>query len=445
MTLKTRRILSLIFIVLFLIITPVIVLYAAGYKLKRNGLSIERTGMFIIDSEPKGAKIFLNGKAQKTLLNSLFNKNNFITTPAKIKNLFAGEYDLSLELDGYSNWHKKLSISSGASTSIKDIYLFKKSLPIQIAPADIKGIGFSPDKNQALIISADQLVLFNLRDETKKSIYKNNLEGKNIAWSQDGQNLLIDNYLYSAGDLSSETDLNESTLGLFNPKWSNDILFYQNKNSIFQVDDENLPKKFFDNIEFNDYLIKDGYLYLINQAKQAASLKIINLALNKQIKEIGLPGSANYSFVNDGQALISLYDKSRKTLYLIDPSAAYYSPLVEIINDVKTALWYDDNDLLYVNDFEIWLYNLPSRKKTLITRISNTINNAVMYPPKNYVIYSTDQTINAIELDEREKRNNTELAKFDSISSFVLSPKGDIIYLSGRIGYAEGLYKLSIQ
>src|SRR3989344_4788562 len=99
MTLKVRRIISLIFILLFLTIAPAIVLYAAGFK---------------------------------------FNKNNFIVTPAKIKNLLPGEYNLSLELNGYSGWQKKLTIYPGSSTFAEDIYLFKNDLPVQIFPAKIK-------------------------------------------------------------------------------------------------------------------------------------------------------------------------------------------------------------------------------------------------------------------------------------------------------------------
>lgn len=445
MTLKVRRILSLIFIIFFLIITPAIVLYAAGYRLGRNGFSVQRTGMFIIESKPKGAKILLNGKTQKTLINSLFNKNSFVATPAKIKNLLPGEYDLSLELNGYFSWQKKLTINPGASTFAKDIYLFKNSPPVQIAPAKIEAISFSPDKNRALIISTDRLTFLNLSSETEESASQNNLKGKNIVWSLDGQRLIIDNYLYRAGDLNSKIDLNKLTPSPFNFKWDDDILFYQDKTSLYRLDGENLPKKIVNKVEFSDYLVKDGYLYLINQSKQNTNLRIINLASSQQIKDIGLPATAHYSFINSEQPLLNLYDNDHKILYLIDPLTTYYQPLVEIINNIKTAFWHDNDNLIYTNDFEIWLYNLESKKKTLITRISDTINNAVMHPNKNYIIYSTSQTINAIELNDREKRNITELAKLGSINSFSLNSKGDLLYFSGKVGASEGLYKLLIQ
>lgn len=445
MTLNTRRILSLVFILAFIIITPAIMFYAAGYRLGKNGFSIQRTGMFIVDSKPRGAKIFLDGKAQEIWTSSWFNKKNFITTPAKIKNLLPGEYDLKLELNGYWGWQKKLTVNPGASTFAESIYLFKNDLPVQIAPAKIEAFGLSPDKNQALILSADRLSFLNLADESEKIINQNGLTGKNITWSKAQNKIVIDNYLYDLSDLKSRIDLGKLTPGSFNYQWSDNILYYQDKNSIYQLDAVNLPKKIIGNKKFSDYLVKGDYLYLINSAKQTAGLAAIDLASGQQIKDIGLPTPANYSFINQEQALLNVYDNDHETLYLIDPLAAYYPPLVEIINNVKTTFWASGNDLLYTNDFEIWLYNLQTREKTLITRISDTINNAVRHPNKNYIIYSTKQTINVIELDEREKRNITELVKFDLIYSLALNSTGNILYFSGKIGKAEGLYKLLIQ
>ena len=143
--------------------------------------------------------------------------------------------------------------------------------------------------------------------------------------------------------------------------------------------------------------------------------------------------------------MLNLYDNNHQILYLINPLADYYSPLTEIINNVRTASWISDSNLLYINDFEIWLYNLETKNKTLLTRISQTINSAVMHPNRNYIIYSTDQTINAIELDEGRGKNTAELVKFDLINSLILNGKGNVLYFSGKIGQTEGLYKLLIQ
>lgn len=443
MTLRTRRILSLIFIILFLAITPAIMFYAAGYRLAKNGLAIQKTGMFIIDSKPRGAKIFIDGKPQTTWSSSIFNKKKFMSTPAKIKNLLPGEYNLRLELDGYWSWQKKLTVNPGASTFAENIYLFKNDLPAQIAPAGIKSIHLSPDKNQAVILSAELITFFNLANETEKSVKQNDLTGKNIFWSPNQTKIIIDNYLYDLADLSSTIDLKKLTANSFNYKWSGGTLYYQDKNSIYQLEPSGLPKKIINNKIFNDYLIKNNYIYLIIKSGVAVNLEVIDAATGQSLKNINLPAALNYSFINAEQNLLNLYDQSHKILYLIDPLAAY-QPLAEVINNVKTAVWADANNLLYANDFEIWLYNLETKNKILLTRISDAIHQTILHPSKDYIIYSTEQTINAIELDEREKRNITELIKFDSIGSFTLT-RENIIYFSGKIGNAEGLYKFLIQ
>ena len=443
MTLKVRRILSLIFIILFIAITPAIMLYAAGYRLSKNGFFIQRTGMFIIDSKPKGAKIFIDGQPQESWSSLIFNKKNFITAPAKIKDLLPGEYDLRLELDGYFSWQKKLTVSPGASTFAENIYLFKNDLPVQIMPAAAESIRLSPNKNQAVILSSDQITFLNLSDESQKSTKRNNLAVKNIFWSEDQSKIIIDNYLYNLANFSSSVDLKKLTPNSFNYKWGGNTLYYQDKNSIYQLESSGLPKKIIGNKIFNDYLVKNNYLYLIIKSGQATNLEVIDAATGQNLKNISLPAAPNYSFINAEQNLLNLYDNGHKILYLIDPMSAYQQ-LIEIINNVKTAFWTDPTNLLYANDFEIWLYNLETKNKILITRISNTINNAILHPSKDYIIYSTKQTVNAIELDEREKRNITELIRFDSIDSFLLT-KDDILYFSGKIGNSAGLYKFLIQ
>lgn len=442
MTLRVRRILSFIFIFLFLSVTPAIMLYAAGYRLGKIGLSIQRTGMFIIDSRPKGAKIFIDGKTPATWPGSIFNKNNFVTTPAKIKNLLPGEYDLKLELDGYFSWQKKLTVSPGASTFAENIYLFKNDLPAQIISADLESIRLSAGKNLTAVLFPDKITFLNLSDESQKSIKRNDLAGKNILWSEDQNKIIIDNYLYNLANLNSALDLKKLAPNSFNYKWSGNALYYQDKNSVYRLGSSNLPEKIIGNKIFSDYLVKNNRLYLIKSGS-AASLEVIDAAAGQSLKNINLPAAPNYSFINAEQNLLNLYDNAHKILYLIDPLSAY-EPLAEIINDVKTTFWDGANGLLYANDFEIWFYNLETKNKTLITRISEAVDNVVPHPNKNYIIYSTKRAINAIELDEREKRNITELIKFDSIDSFILA-EDNILYFSGRIGNSEGLYKFLIQ
>ncbi|MCX6814006.1 MAG: hypothetical protein NT078_02240, partial [Candidatus Azambacteria bacterium] len=143
--------------------------------------------------------------------------------------------------------------------------------------------------------------------------------------------------------------------------------------------------------------------------------------------------------------LLNIYSADRKTLFLIDPLAVYYTPLAATISNLKISSWLTENRLLYANDFEIYFFDLNSGEKTLITRISNAINSLYLHPSGNYLVFSTDQSINTIELDQREKRNITELAKFDKIVDLTMNQNGNILYFYAKIGNQEGIYKLEIQ
>ena len=124
MTLRYRRIIYLVFIAVFLIIAPIITLYSTGYRYNFKKNKIEKTGILNIDSQPRGALIYLNGQYQ--------NK-----TPARFTNLLPDRYQVKVEKDGYYPWQKDLEVKSNLTTFAKDIVLFKQNLPVNIVAGEI--------------------------------------------------------------------------------------------------------------------------------------------------------------------------------------------------------------------------------------------------------------------------------------------------------------------
>lgn len=447
MTLKTRRVLSLIFIILFLLVTPAIIFYAAGYKLKKNSLALERTGIFVIDSDPEGAKILLNGQTQKTFFGAFLNGQGAISTPAKIKNLLPGEYKLALKMPGYIGWEKKLTIEPGLTTMVNDIYLFKDSQPVKVALDNIQSINFSPNKTKALIIRPGQisfLDLSSLSSLDERTSYQKGLTGKNYSWSASEGKALVDNRLYDLIGLKEIFDFNSFSQKPSNFKWEGDDLYYVSNGAIYKFEADKTPIKIIDNLPFNDYLLKGNNLYLISRGIKETKLKTINLETKNIANEITLPVSGAYNFINDNSAFLNIYGHAQKKLYLIDTTSFFVPTMAETINNVTSAYWPDKNTLFYLNDFEIWLYDLKSRNKTLATRISDKLSSAYLHPSGKHIIYSTQNAITSLELDERDKKNTFDLLKAERIDSFVLSPRGDNIYFFGKNGNNQSLYKAVI-
>ncbi len=189
-------------------------------------------------------------------------------------------------------------------------------------------------------------------------------------------------------------------------------------------------------------MLKNDNLYLVKQNNQSTELEVWNFHNNDLLANINLPNSS-YVFLHPEHNLINLYDQKHQLLYLIDP-LSNIKPLRETISNVKKTYWINNQQLLYASDFEIWILDLKNLNKTLLTRISKNIKDIIWHPSSYYVIYSTDNNINIIELDQREKYNITKLIELEFIKNLYLNKDGDVLYFYAKIGNQEGLYKLAI-
>ena len=58
---SARLLMLILFIIAFFVISPIIIMYTAGYRYDwRNGL-LKETGAISVDVEPKNATVYLNG------------------------------------------------------------------------------------------------------------------------------------------------------------------------------------------------------------------------------------------------------------------------------------------------------------------------------------------------------------------------------------------------
>jgi hypothetical protein len=459
MTKKTRTKLFLFFIIIFLIITPLVALYAAGYKLNLtwpiniNDL-VQKTGMLIIKTNPGNAKIIINEKPQELFFKKYFSKEevSYIRTPAKIKNLLPDIYDVRLELDGYWPWHKKLEIRPGESTLLEDVFLFKKEVPQLISEFSGTSFSQSPDKKNIAFIKNNELKINDDGDNIKTIKIKETDSNKyDILWSYDSQKIIIDSPEEKfIVDIKKEkiNDLNEFIKPDYDSiKWDiydSNKLYYKNENKIYSYNiNLNEISILSENEDYVDFLVRDNYLYYISKINKTYSLKIFSLTSNEIIRIIDLPCSSELKLINPLNKYLNLLNKQHGILYIIDPLSTR-NPLIEIISNIKKTEWVDENKLIYINDFEIWHYDFTENKKELLTRISDRINNISWHKSNNYIFYSTDKSVFTIELDKRERRNTNEILKFDSIFSFFLNSKNDTLFFFGKIGDKNGFYRLAI-
>lgn len=463
MSLLFRRILYILFILGFLIITPNVILTAMGYKLKlgtslKDAVKIQKTGILVLDSGPEGAKIYLNGvlqekqinKTLKTLLPGIYKGENNILTPVKIKNLTPGEYNVKIYLDGYWDWEKKLVVKEGESTFAEDIKLFNNSLPQIVLREPNNFLSLSQDKKTLVSLGTSSLTAINLENEKITPLSDEKIiNNKEIIWSPDNKKFIADGKIFDL--VSGKLFLNLADFlpkKINNLKWgadSNNILFIEPRkdNDILYIFNLTSKEKtqILKKAKIVDYLVKNEGIYLVSLNKLNIDLEIYSLE-GKLLRTINLPASPSYKFINSEENLINLMDDKHNTLYLVDLQG--YLPFAGKIENIKHAYWLDSNRLFCANDYEIFIYNLTNQNKTLLTRISYPIKAIFWHPSNNYIIYATESAFNIIELDDREKRNITEILRLDKISFPYLNGTGDILYFFSKIGSQEGVYKLML-
>src|SRR5438132_375552 len=99
-----RLIITTILIFIFISIGTVLaILYARGYRLGQNGKNIiAGTGLVVFTSSPSGARVSING--------------HFTTATDNTLNLAPGEYDITIQKDGYFDWKKHIIVKNEVVT-----------------------------------------------------------------------------------------------------------------------------------------------------------------------------------------------------------------------------------------------------------------------------------------------------------------------------------------
>jgi hypothetical protein len=124
MSILKRRILTIFFILLFLVLAPMIVFYANG-NILGTGWNILATGGIFIKSMQSGAELSVNGKQTDII--------SFFTRDYLLKNLKPGIYTILVKKEGYNDWTNKINVYASLVTESNVFMLPTKIDIIEIA------------------------------------------------------------------------------------------------------------------------------------------------------------------------------------------------------------------------------------------------------------------------------------------------------------------------
>ena len=149
MTRAQKRI-AISLLTLFVVLggTISISLLARGYRPDFQEKELKPTGLLVVNSFPKGAQVFINGK--------------LTTATNQTINLPPGEYRVTIKKPGFSSWEKNITLEKEIVTNI-DAYLFP------LAP-DLKALTFSPTLNPLLSPDGTKLIYFSPHEKENPQV-----------------------------------------------------------------------------------------------------------------------------------------------------------------------------------------------------------------------------------------------------------------------------------
>lgn len=457
MSLKYRRLLYSSFIAFFIIVTPLITLYATGYRYNFKNNRIEKTGIIHIETLPKDAKVYINDKY-------------IDDTPARFIKLLPDKYKVVVQKEGYHPWKKEVVVQSNLTSFYKDITLFKNNLPINKIEGQINLLAISPDQKKIIYTlnkqNIEELRLLNIKNNSEFLIDSFNSQAYNqlefVEWSPNRNKALIKKVIgdfnqYIIVDINSlkiEEIFDITRLSFDKLTWDllNDNFLYGLKNAVlYQIDLLNDDVESLHSANITDFQIKGNEIFFISKVVNESFLNKTILEDKKigEIVKIKLPSPSNFTLQPSTQPYLVLLDMKSNDLFIIESNAFGLVDLTQSIilqDKAKEIVWSSDfSEILFYTDFEISTFNFNDKQKNLITRYGEIINQAIWYPGDNYIIYQLGNVTKAIERYGFESRNDVELAHLSEISQISVDDVGENLYFIGQVGNQQGIYKLELQ
>jgi len=439
MNILHRRIIYISFIVIFLVAAPLIILYTMGYRYNFTKGRVQKTGILSVTSAPRGADIYLNGI-----------KYASSQTPAKIEKLLPGDYEIKLSKNGYYDWQKKLAVYENGTTFAEKVILWKKSAPTTLATSTASSWLISPDKNIVGISNGtDSIDLLDINSGLFGEISGGNFSNivqitgydslKLQSFSPSGRYLLAvaiknNKQAYFLVDTLAKSDKKLPAQDYTSIKWdaSADSLYALDKTGLSNIDLSTLKtQSVLKGLATSDFYLNNKNLYFISSGvlnrqsfndNNPSPIEKINCA-NCHIRDIR--GGRLIAANNTGDLYIIDLNRQVKT---IQAKANNFD-------------WLNSNSLIFYNDYEIYIYDLSKSDPELITRLGSPISSAIWYGDGRYLIFSSENKIQIIELDNREFRNITSVAAA-ATSHLSIDRAGNNLFYSVD---KSGIFKLNIQ
>ena len=194
MTIKTRRKLFWLSVLIFLIIAPPIALYSSGWRLTYD-FKIKMTGGLFVAVPESGASVYLNGKFIKS--------TNFLQSGVFVQNLTQGPYSVMISKDGHWPWTKNLAVAESEVAEARAFMLPQNINGTVLLKGQFESV-YSSDKNPILLLEEKRGDIYTLTfylpesneflapaNSASKKLLSSGAKLKTVSWRDNGADIFF--------------------------------------------------------------------------------------------------------------------------------------------------------------------------------------------------------------------------------------------------------------
>ncbi len=444
MTLLVRRIIFYLLALLFVIITPLVIGYTAGFRYNLKQERIIKTGALIIETDPPDAGIALNDTYRKE------------RTPAKIMNLTPGQYRINIIRDGYWDWKKTLGVDSERITFVKDIVLLKNAAPELYREGAIIDVAISPS-DDSIVYRSDQSSwseLWKITKDTPSLLWRSTIPSPHVDAIGRGGTLVVRGDRDEAIIFSLQRSVPPFDLGtvlplrkpkiLLDPRESN-VVYVLNNGSLTLTNIRTKTMEVVSSSTTDAIILKDRMVLL-----EGPPMRLVEKQNGNEKNLLTLPSDSYEFSIPESNGFLPLYNRENKNTVLLpsqnlDQTVSFDTYPTIPGKAIGFTRGGEESYFITASSDEIWAYNPRTDHKDLIARFSEPVQNISLMPQGQIILYTTGKSVRAVELDGRDVRSTWELASFDKIEKAILDRQGTVVYVAGSREGQSGLWKLNIR
>ncbi len=440
-TKPVRNTILAVFIALFFVISPAIIMYTSGYRYDLKRGLLRETGAINIDIEPRNSDIYLNGIKIKRAM------------PARLNDLVPGKYNILITAPGYFDWQKEIEVKNKQTVYIKEVSILKKNEPEYITDGTIRNLSLSYDGAYLAYIrqavDGEEICVRNIANQSEEILYKFPAnKSATYVWAPGSDHMAISNaeapydtlIIVNTKNIDKKMDVMAVTkYPIDKYMWkesSNAELYFGTKLRLMSVLPETEQKFILSKTNWIDWYMENGQLWTIQRSTSTSQISIIRDALGFSSVFAGetifsateqnlniLAGKDNQVLLkNDGKPEMILVTKDTK--YNFSGEKFFISKF----ND-----WW-----LFWTPWEIWTY-LKGEEPNLLNRSGEGLRNVLTLDQYNTLALIWDNKSTALYPYYLVTHDLTNA----SVNSGTADIKNRVFYFSAKVGEREGLWKLN--